>query len=604
MKNRNIAIIAHVDHGKTTLVDRLIQETVLGAREKLAERALDSNELERERGITILAKTTAVEHKGIRINIVDTPGHADFGGEVERVLSMVDSVLLLVDAVEGPMPQTRFVTSKAFAAGLNPLVVVNKVDRLGARPAKVVEEVFDLFDSLDCSEEQLDFPVVFASALTGQSGTDHDHLEDSMQPVLDLIVERVPEPPVVNGPFQMQVCTLDYSPYVGVIGIGRVQRGAIDAKMPIEVVSKDGSVRSAKLMSIQANRGLQRVDLASAAAGDIVCVTGVDNLEVSETICEAKHAEALPPLIVDEPTVTMAFHVNSSPLAGEEGQYLTSRHLRARLYTEATHNVALRVEDTNAADVFNVSGRGELHLSVLIETMRREGYELAVAQPTVIKREVGGVVEEPFETLSLSVETQHQGTVMELLGARRANLLDIANEGQNRIRMTYSVATRALSGFRSIFATETSGTGIMSFGSAGYAPQQVNIDFSRRNGVLISNCAGKAVAYALFSLQERGQLFIAPGDVIYEGMVVGIHNKANDLVVNPTKEKKLTNIRAAGSDENILLTPATRLSLERAIEFIDDDELVEVTPTAIRIRKQILTENGRKQTVRKTATNS
>lgn len=604
MKNRNIAIIAHVDHGKTTLVDRLLQETVVGEREKLADRALDSNELERERGITILSKTTAVEYKGIRINIVDTPGHADFGGEVERVLSMVDSVLLLVDAVEGPMPQTRFVTSKAFAAGLNPLVVVNKVDRTGARPEKVVEEVFDLFDSLDCNEQQLDFPVVYASALLGQSGTAYDQLEDSMQPVLNLILDRVPEPPVVNGPFQMQVCTLDYSTYVGVIGIGRVQRGTIDTKMPVQVVSKNGSVRNAKLLSIQANRGLHRIDLESASAGDIVCVTGIDDLEVSETICDPKTPEALPALTVDEPTVTMAFHVNSSPLAGKEGQFLTSRHLRSRLFTEATHNVALRVEDTDAADVFNVSGRGELHLSVLIETMRREGYELAVSQPKVITRVENGVVEEPFESLSLSVETQYQGTVMELLGERRAQLLDIVNEGHNRIRLTYSVATRALSGFRSLFATETSGTGILSFGSAGYAAQQTNIDFTRRNGVLISNCAGKAVAYALFSLQERGQLFIAPGDVIYEGMVVGIHNKSSDLVVNPTKEKKLTNIRAAGSDENILLTPATNLTLERAIEFIDDDELVEVTPSAIRVRKQILTENGRKQTLRRLALNS
>ncbi|MCY4095482.1 MAG: translational GTPase TypA [Gammaproteobacteria bacterium] len=604
MKNRNIAIIAHVDHGKTTLVDRLLQETVIGAREKLADRALDSNELERERGITILSKTTAVEYKGIRINIVDTPGHADFGGEVERVLSMVDSVLLLVDAVEGPMPQTRFVTSKAFAAGLNPLVVVNKVDRPGARPEKVVEEVFDLFDSLECNEEQLDFPVVFTSALLGQSGSDHRYLANSMQSVLDLIVDHVPEPPAVDGAFQMQVCTLDYSPYVGVIGIGRVQRGMIRAKMPVQVVSKDGTVRNSKLMSIQANRGLQRVDLATAAAGDIVCVTGIDNLEVSETICDAKKPEALPALTVDEPTVTMAFHVNSSPLAGQEGEFLTSRHLRSRLFTEATHNVALRVAETDAADVFNVSGRGELHLSVLIETMRREGFELAVSQPSVITRVENGVVEEPFETLSLSVETIYQGKVMELLGERRARLIDIATEGQNRVRLTYTVATRALSGFRSLFATETSGTGVMTFGSAGYAPQQRNFNFTRRNGVLISNCAGKAVAYALFSLQERGQLFIAPGDVIYEGMVVGIHNKASDLVVNPTKEKKLTNIRAAGSDENILLTPPIQLTLERSIEFIGADELVEVTPSAIRVRKQFLTENLRKQTLRRPASNT
>ena len=601
MKIRNVAIIAHVDHGKTTLVDRLLQETVVGAREKLEERALDSNELERERGITILAKTTAVEYQGIRINIVDTPGHADFGGEVERILSMVDAVLLLVDAVEGPMPQTRFVTSKAFDAGLNPLVIVNKIDREGARPEKVVEEVFDLFASLDCTEEQLEFPVVFTSALRGTSGVEPDSLETSMGPVLDAIVAHVPAPQQNTGPFQMQVCTLDYSPYVGVIGIGRVQRGAIQAKSPVDVVSNDGSIRTAKLVSIQANRGLHRVDLDEATAGDIVCVTGIDELQVSETICDEKHAESLPPLTVDEPTVTMAFHVNSSPLAGQAGQFLTSRHLRSRLFTEATHNVALRVEATQAADVFNVSGRGELHLSVLIETMRREGYELAVARPTVITREVDGIIEEPFESVSLSVETQHQGFVMEVMGEKRATLIEIVNEGESRVRLTYEVATRALSGFRSQFITATSGTGIMSFGSAGYAPRQSNLGAVPRNGVLISNCAGNAVAYALFSLQERGQMLIGPGDVVYEGMVIGIHNKAGDLVVNPTKEKKLTNIRAAGSDENILLTPPTQFSLERAIEFIGDDELVEVTPSSIRIRKFYLTENDRKRTHRQAA---
>lgn len=601
MKNRNIAIIAHVDHGKTTLVDRLIQETVLGSREKLAERALDSNELERERGITILSKTTAVEYKGIRINIVDTPGHADFGGEVERVLSMVDSVLLLVDAVEGPMPQTRFVTSKAFEYGLNPLVVVNKIDRDGARPEKVVEEVFDLFDSLECSEAQLDFPVIYASALLGQSGREPDTMVTSMKPLLDLIINAVPEPPSVEGPFQMQVCTLDYSSYVGVIGIGRVARGRIDAKSPVQVVAKDGTTRVARLNSIQANRGLHRVELEAAAAGDIICVTGIDELQVSDTICDLKTAEQLPPLTVDEPTVTMAFHVNSSPIAGQSGQFLTSRHLKNRLFTEATHNVALRTAVTDSADVFNVSGRGELHLSVLIETMRREGYELAVSRPTVITKEVAGQLHEPFENVSLSVETQYQGSVMELMGERRATLLDIANEGTDRVRLTYEVATRALSGFRSIFATETSGTGIMTFATAGYAPQQKNLEGNRRNGALISNCKGNAVAYALFSLQERGQLFVAPGDLVYEGMVIGVHNKANDLVVNPTKEKKLTNIRAAGSDENILLTPPVEFTLERAIEFITEDELVEVTPSAIRIRKRLLTEQERKRQQRSLA---
>ena len=595
MKNRNIAIIAHVDHGKTTLVDRLLQETVVDKREKLEERALDSSDLERERGITILSKTTAVEYKDIRINIVDTPGHADFGGEVERVLSMVDSVLLLVDAVDGPMPQTRFVTSKAFDSGLSPIVVINKVDRPGARPEKVVEEVFDLFASLDCSDEQLDFPVIYASALRGQSGLKPDELENSMTPLLDLITERVPEPPACAGPFQMQVCTLDYSPYVGVIGIGRVRRGMIEAKMPVQVVAKDGSARAAKLISIQANRGLHRVGLLRATAGDIVCVAGIEGLEVSDTICDAKHPEALPPLMVDDPTVMMAFQVNTSPLAGKEGQFLTSRHLKSRLFTEAMHNVALRVETTDASDIFNVSGRGELHLAVLIETMRREGFEFAVSRPMVITREIAGVIEEPFETLTLDVETQHQGRAMELLGERRAEIQDISNDGQDRVRLTYVVATRALSGFRSVFATETSGTGIMTFGSAGYAPRQSNFDSTRRNGVMVSNCAGKAVGYALFSLQERGHMMIEPGTVVYEGMVIGIRSIASDLVVNPTKEKKLTNVRAAGSDENIILTSPVELSLERAIEFIAEDELVEITPAAIRIRKRFLTELQRKR---------
>lgn len=598
MKNRNVAIIAHVDHGKTTLVDRLLQATVIDARQKLAERALDSNDLERERGITILAKTTAVEYNDVRINIVDTPGHADFGGEVERVLEMVDSVLLLVDAVEGPMPQTRFVTAKAFASGLNPIVVVNKVDRPGSRPEKVVEEVFDLFDSLDCTEEQLDFPVVYASALLGQSGADFNALQDGMEPILDLIVERVPEPPIADGPFQMQICTLDYSPYIGVIGIGRVKRGAVKVKEPVKVVGTDGTVRDARVMSIRANRGLDRIDLDRASAGDIVCVAGIDALQVSETICDAKEPEPLPSLTVDEPTVTMAFQVNTSPLAGSEGQFLTSRHLKERLFEEEQHNVALRVEATATADVFNVSGRGELHLTVLIETMRREGFELAVSRPTVITREVNGVEQEPFETVSLSVETQHQGAVMEMMGERRAKLEDIATEGSERVRLTYLVATRALSGFRAAFSTETSGSGIMTFGSAGYAPIETKLDTTRRNGVMVSNCGGRAVAYALFQLQERGQLAVAPGDVLYEGMVVGVYNKTNDLVVNPTKEKKLTNIRAAGSDENILLTPPLKFTLERAIEFIGADELVEVTPAAIRIRKRHLTEQARKRHIR------
>ncbi len=596
MPIRNVAIIAHVDHGKTTLVDRLLQHTAQDARAVIAERALDSHDLERERGITILSKTTAVEHAGCRINIVDTPGHADFGGEVERILSMVDSVLLVVDAVEGPMPQTRFVTGKAFAAGLDPIVVVNKIDRDGARPHQVVDEVFDLFDRLGASDAQLDFPVMFTSATLGVAGADPDHPAADMTPLLDLVVERVPPPEAdPAGPFQMQVSTLDYSPYVGVIGIGRVKRGALPPRSPVAVVNAAGEVRRGRILSVLASRGLERMELPEARAGDIVCLTGVDGVGVSDTICDVDAVAALPPLEVDEPTLTMAFCVNTSPLAGLEGRFLTSRHLGARLFREASHNVALRVEATADPDRFQVSGRGELHLSVLIETMRREGYELAVSRPSVITREVDGTVHEPFETAVFDIDAAHQGRLMEVIGERKGEFHDIEHDAAGRVRLTCRVATRALMGFRTEFTSLTSGTGIMTFSSAGHGRQVPGLVTGRKAGVLIANAAGRAVGYALFNLQARGRLMVRPGTEVYEGMVVGIHSRSNDLTVNPLREKKLTNIRAAGSDENILLTPPVELTLEQALAFIDDDELVEVTPRAIRIRKKWLREVERRR---------
>jgi len=595
MNVRNVAIIAHVDHGKTTLVDRLLQQTVIPDRVELAERALDSNELERERGITILAKTTAVEHRGYRINIVDTPGHADFGGEVERILSMVDSVLLVVDAVEGPMPQTRFVTMKAFSAGLNPIVVINKIDRDGAAPDRVVDDVFDLFDRLGATEQQLDFPLVFTSATEGVAGREHDDLAPDMTPLLDMLVEHVPPPSVSAGPFQMQVSTLDYSSYVGVIGIGRVRRGSALPGSRVTVVDSLGAKRSAKILSIQANRGLDRIDLLSAEAGDIVCVTGINDVGVSDTLCDPTSVEALPSLEVDEPTLTMTFRVNNSPFAGQDGAFLTSRQIRDRLYQEASHNVALRVNDTEDPDQFRVSGRGELHLSVLIETMRREGYELAVSRPTVITRQEAGATLEPWEAVSIDVDDVHQGAVMESLGERKGVLLDVINDGDGRVRLNYRVATRALMGFRSEFASMTSGSGVMTCASAGYEAQVDGLSTGRSNGVMVSNAEGRSVGYALFNLQNRGRLIIGPGINVYEGMVVGIHSRSGDLTVNPMKEKKLTNIRAAGSDENILLTTPVTHSLEQALEFINDDELVEITPAAVRIRKEHLTAADRRR---------
>ena len=596
MDIRNIAIIAHVDHGKTTLVDRLLQQTAPDVRTVIAERALDSNELEKERGITILSKTTAVEHGGCRINIVDTPGHADFGGEVERILSMVDSVLLVVDAVEGPMPQTRFVTRKAFAAGLSPILVVNKIDRDSARPHWVVDQVFDLLVRLGATDEQLDFPVVFTSATLGIAGLDHEHPAPDMTPLLDLIVERVPPPDTdTDGPFQMQVSTLDYSSYVGVIGIGRVKRGSLLPRSPVAVVNAAGEVRRGRVLSVHASRGLERVELPEARAGDIVCITGIDGVGISDTICDVGAVQALPPLTVDEPTLTMTFCVNTAPFAGLEGNYLTSRRLAERLFREASHNVALRVAETGDPDRFQVSGRGELHLSVLIETMRREGHELAVSRPSVITREVNGERHEPFESVVFDIDADHQGRLMDVIGERKGELHDMQNDGAGRVRLTCKVATRALMGFRTEFTSLTSGTGIMTFSPGGHDREVPGLATGRKSGVLISNGTGRAVGYALFNLQNRGRLMVRPGTQVYEGMVVGIHSRSNDLTVNPLKEKKLTNIRAAGSDENILLTPPVEFSLEQTLAFINDDELVEVTPRSIRVRKKWLRENERRR---------
>lgn len=592
---RNVAIIAHVDHGKTTLVDKLLQQTGLLS-DHSAERVMDSNDLEKERGITILSKNTAIEYRDYNINIVDTPGHADFGGEVERIMSMVDAVLLLVDAVEGPMPQTRFVTQKAFAAGLKPVVVVNKIDRDGADPYRVIDEVFDLFDNLGASDEQLDFSVVYASALRGVAGMEPDELSDDMTPLLDLIVDEVPPPKVdADGPLQMQISSLDYSTYEGVMGIGRVSRGQIERLASVIVVDRHGNQRKARIQSVKGYRGLDRVDQERASAGDIVCITGVENIGISDTLCAPEAVEALPPLTVDEPTLSMMFCVNNSPLAGKEGKFLTSRQIRERLFTEASHNVALQVEETDDPDRFKVSGRGELHLSVLIETMRREGYELAVSRPQVIFHETEHGVEEPYELLSLDIEDEHQGKVMEALGDRRGELLEMVPDGKGRIRMQFRIPTRGIMGLRPIFLSMTSGTGIMSYASAGFGPRIAELLGQRKNGVLISNAQGKAVAFALFNLQNRGRMMVNPNDVVYEGMVVGVHSRGNDLTVNPMKEKKLTNIRAAGSDENIILNARLNLTLEQALEFIEDDELVEITPKSIRVRKALLKEHERKR---------
>jgi GTP-binding protein len=597
---RNIAIIAHVDHGKTTLVDRLLQQSgTLGDRAPVADRIMDSNELERERGITILSKNTSIEWRDWRINIVDTPGHADFGGEVERVLSMADGVLLLIDAVEGPMPQTRFVTQKAFAHGFTPLVVINKIDRDGARPNWVLDQTFELFDRLGASDAQLDFPVIYVSALEGYAGRSPDVRDGDVTPLFEAIVEHVPPPSVrLDGPLQLQVSSLDYSSYVGVLGIGRISGGIARANSPVSIVSPDGKVRNAQLMNIYGFDGLDRVPVEAAGAGDIVVFSGIDDLGISDTICSRERPEALPALVVDEPTISMMFQVNKSPLAGREGKYLTSRQIKERLDRELKHNVALRAEPTEDPDRFHVSGRGELHLSVLIETMRREGYELAVSRPTVIERRIDGIVHEPWELATIDLEDQYQGAVMTRLAERKGELVNIASDGRGRVRLDYRIPSRGLIGFRTEFLTVTAGTGLLYHVFDNYAPRIDQEIGQRSNGVLVSTVAGKALAYALFNLQERGALFIGHGAEVYEGMIVGLHSRANDLPVNPTKAKQLTNIRAAGSDENILLTPPLKLTLESALEFIDDDELVEITPSSIRLRKKLLRESERRRQAR------
>ena len=600
---RNIAIIAHVDHGKTTLVDKLLQQSgTLESRGEKIERVMDSNDQEKERGITILAKNTAINWEGYRINIVDTPGHADFGGEVERVLSMVDSVLLLVDAVEGPMPQTRFVTQKAFAQGLNPIVVVNKIDREGARPDWVINEVFDLFDKLGASDEQLDFPILYCSALQGTVGWEADELSEDMRPLFQAIVDKVPPPSVeVDAPFQMQISALDYSSYVGVIGVGRVSRGKAATNQNVVIVDRDGEVRKGRILQVKSHLGLERVDVDEAQAGEIICITGIDKLQISDTLCDPEHPDPLPPLSVDEPTISMTFQVNDSPFAGLEGKFLTTRHIKERLERELLYNVALRVEQGDSPDKYTVSGRGELHLSVLIETMRREGYELAVSRPEVILQEEGGVTQEPYEMLVVDCDEQHQGSVIEELGNRRAEMRDLLPDGKGRARMEFIVPTRGLIGFRSLFLSLTSGSGLMTHVFDHYGDYKEIELAKRNNGVLVSMVKGKALAFALFNLQDRGRLFIQPNTEVYEGMVVGLHSRDNDLVVNPTKAKQLTNIRAAGSDENILLTPPVLHSLEQAMDFIDSDELIEITPKNIRLRKRYLTENKRKRMSRGSA---
>lgn len=604
---RNIAIIAHVDHGKTTLVDKLLQQSgTFGERAAEVERVMDSNALEQERGITILAKNTAIKwtnpKDGVeyRINIVDTPGHADFGGEVERVMSMVDCVLLLVDAVDGPMPQTRFVTSKAFARGLKPIVVINKIDKPSARPDWVMDQVFDLFDNLGATDEQLDFPIVYTSAMNGIAGLSPDELAEDMQPLFETIVDVV-EPPQVDtdGPFRMQISSLDYDNFKGLIGIGRIQRGSVKTNTPVTIVDKEGNKRNGRILQIMGYHGLDRIEVPMAQAGDIVCITGIDALNISDTICDPQNVEALPPLSVDEPTVSMTFQVNNSPFAGKEGKFVTSRNIRERLERELIHNVALRVEDTDSPDKFKVSGRGELHLSVLIENMRREGFELGVSRPEVIVREIDGEKQEPFENVIFDVEEQHQGAVMEQMGYRKGELTNMEVDGKGRIRIEAVVPSRGLIGFRSEFLTITSGTGIMTSSFSHYGPVKTGDVAKRQNGVLISMVNGTVLGYALFNLQERGRMFVSPQTEVYEGMIVGQNSRSDDMVVNPTKAKQLTNVRASGTDDAIILTPPIIFTLEQALEFIEDDELVEVTPKSIRLRKKYLTENERKRNGRK-----
>ena len=585
---RNVAIIAHVDHGKTTLVDKLLQQSgTLDRKNMESERVMDSDDQEKERGITILAKNTSIEWKEHRINIVDTPGHADFGGEVERVLSMVDSVLLLVDAVDGPMPQTRFVTQKAFDQGLNPILVINKIDRPGARPDWVLDQVFDLFDWLGGNDDQLDFPVIYASALNGIAGLDEEDMADDMSPLMDLILEKV-NPPEVNdeGPLQMQISALDYNSYVGVIGIGRITRGKIKPNEQVIVIDSGHSERKGKVLQVMGYNGLERVEVPEAQAGDIICITGIDKLNISDTLCNPEQIEALPPLSVDEPTVSMTFQVNNSPFAGREGKYISSRNLKERLEQELIHNVALRVEQGDSPDKFKVSGRGELHLSVLIENMRREDYELGVSKPEVIQKEVNGEIHEPYEQIVIDIEDQHQGSVMEEMGQRKADLKNMEPDGKGRIKLEFLAPSRGMIGFRSSFLTMTSGTGIMTSVFDHYGKAKDGELAKRQNGVLVSMAAGKTLAYSLFNLQERGRMFLGHGTDVYIGQIVGLHSRDNDLPVNPTKAKQLTNIRAAGTDENLILTPHIEHTLEQALEFVEDDELVEVTPKSIRLRKK------------------
>ena len=597
---RNIAIIAHVDHGKTTLVDQLLaQSGTLDDRKATTERVMDSNDLEKERGITILAKNTAIRWNDYRINIVDTPGHADFGGEVERVLSMVDSVLLLVDAVEGPMPQTRFVTQKALQRGLHPIVFINKTDRPGARPGWALDQTFDLFDNLGATDEQLDFPVIYGSGLQGFTSFDPEAREGNMTPLIETIIDKVSPPDVdVDGPFQMQISALDYNSYVGVIGIGRVTRGQISTNSQITLIDHAGKTRNARLLQLFSFLGLERIEAETVQAGDIIAFTGIDGLKISDTLCHPDTIEALPALSVDEPTVSMTFQVNNSPFAGRDGKYVTSRQISERLDRELIHNVALRVEPTEHPDKFRVSGRGELHLSILIENMRREGYELGVSRPEVIVREIDGQLQEPCEQLTVDVEDQHQGTVMEKLGERGGDLQNMQPDGKGRVRLDFIIPSRGLIGFRTEFLTSTQGSGLLYHVFDHYAPVKKG-DFGKRiNGVLIANGNGKALGYSLFNLQERGRLFIGHGEEVYMGMVIGIHARSNDLVVNPLKGKQLTNVRASGTDENIVLSPPIRMTLEQALEFVDEDELVEVTPGFLRIRKKLLEEHERKKSAR------
>ena len=601
MDIRNIAIIAHVDHGKTTLVDELLKQSgTYRENQATTERAMDSNDLERERGITILAKATSVEWGDTRINIVDTPGHADFGGEVERVLSMVDSVLLLVDSSEGPMPQTRFVTQKALALGLKPIVVINKIDKPSARPNWVLDQTFDLFANLDATDEQLDFDVIYASGLNGFAGLEDTVREGDMTPLFQLVVDKVESPKVdVDGPFRMQVTSLDYNSYVGVIGVGRIERGQVSTNTAVTVVDTEGKTRNGRVLKVMGFMGLQREEVATAQAGDIIAFTGLDPLNISDTLCDPEEVEALPPLTVDEPTVTMTFQVNNSPFAGKEGKFVTTRQIKERLERELIHNVALRVEQMpEDPDKFRVSGRGELHLSVLIENMRREGYEMGVSRPEVIVREVDGAKEEPYESVTADVEAEHQGTIMEKLGERGAILSDMVPDGKGRVRLDFTIPSRGLIGFRTEFLTATQGTGLIYSVFDHYAPVKEG-DFGKRmNGVLIANGVGKAVAFAIFNLQERGRMFIGHGDEVYEGMIIGIHSRDNDLVVNPLKGKQLTNVRASGTDDAINLTPPIRMSLEQALEFICEDELLEVTPESLRVRKKLLLEHERKRASR------